>query len=146
MTAVMWENPANALPYGQQALSLAHAMHDKELEARSLFALGWIHLLTADYEASMRSVRAAIHVYELLKNDSAPTVGLSLPSFVTGAPLTQCLTNGAAEAMCWAQLSFAQLQAGQLSKSIESGYKSLERALAARNVWVQMPVPLTSGL
>jgi tetratricopeptide (TPR) repeat protein len=146
MTAVMWESPAQALPYAQQALSLAQAIHDTELEARSLFALGWIHLLAADYEASMRAVRAAIHIYELLENDPAPTVGLSLPSFVIGAPLTQSLTNRAAEAMCWAQLSFAQLQAGQLSKSIESGYKSLERARAARNIWVQMPVPLTSGL
>jgi predicted ATPase len=146
ITAVMWESPAQALPYAQQALSLAQAVHDTELEARSLFALGWIHLLAADYEASMRFVRAAIHVYELLENDPAPTVGLSLPSFVTGAPLTQSLTNRAAEAMCWAQLSFAQLQVGQLSKSIESGYRSLELAKAARNVWVQMPVPLISGL
>jgi tetratricopeptide (TPR) repeat protein len=146
MTAILWESPTQALPYAQQALSLAQALQDTELEARSLFALGWIHLLAADYEASMRCVRAALQVYELLKNDPAPTVGLSLPSFMTGAPLTQSLTNRAAEAMCWAQLSFAQLQAGQLSKSIESGYKSLERALAARNVWVQMPVPLTSGL
>jgi predicted ATPase len=146
MTAVLWESPTQALPYAQQALSLAQAVHDTELEARSLFALGWIHLLTADYEASMRSVQAALHVYELLKNDPAPTVGLSLPSFVIGAPLTQSLTNRAAEAMCWAQLSFAQLQAGQIPKSIESGYKSLELAKAAKNVWVQMPVPLTSGL
>jgi tetratricopeptide (TPR) repeat protein len=142
----MWESPAQALPYAQQALSGAAAIQDTELEARSLFALGWIHLLAADYEASMRSVRAAIHVYELLENDPAPTVGLSLPSFVIGAPLTQPLTNRAAEAMCWAQLSFAQLQAGQLSKSIQSGYKSLDKARAAKNIWVQMPVPLTSGL
>ena len=93
ITAVMWESPVQALPYAQQALSLAQAIPDTELEARSLFALGWIHLLAADYEASMRSVRAAIHVYELLENDPAPTIGLSLPSFVTGAPLTQSLTN-----------------------------------------------------
>jgi predicted ATPase/DNA-binding SARP family transcriptional activator len=146
MTAILWESPTQALPYAQQALSIAQAVQDTELEARSLFALGWIHLLTADYEASMRTVRAAIHVYELLENDPVPTVGLSLPSFVTGAPLTQSLTNRAAEAMCWAQLSFAQLQASQLSKSIESGYKSLELAKATRNVWVQMPVPLISGL
>lgn len=146
ITAVMWENPANALPYGQQALSLAQAMHDKELEARSLFALGWIHLLGADYQASIRCVQASIKVYELLGNDPVPSKGLSLPSFVTGAPLTQSLTNRAAEAMCWAQLAFAQLQAGQLTKSIQSGYKALTLARKARNIWVQMPVPLTSGL
>lgn len=146
MTAVMWESPARALPYAQQALSLAQAMHDTELEARSLFALGWIHLLAADYQASMHYVQAAIQVYELLENDPAPMIGLSLSSFVTGAPLTQSLTNRAAEAMCWAQLSFSQLQAGQLSKSIQSGYKSLSLARATKNIWVQMPVPLTSGL
>jgi len=146
ITAVMWERPASALPYGRQALALARARHDQELEARSLSALGWIHLLRADYQASIRCVQASIKVYELLENDPVLSKGLSLPSFVTGAPLTQSLTNRAAEAMCWAQLAFAQLQTGQLSKSIQSGYKALSLARRAKNTWVQMPVPLTSAL
>jgi tetratricopeptide (TPR) repeat protein len=146
MTAMLWEDPENALPYGQQALSLAQALHDKELEAKSLSALGWIHLLGADYQASIRFVQESIGIYELLEHDPAPSISLSLPSFVTGAPLTQSLTNRAAEAMCWAQLAFAQVQDGQIAKSIQSGYKALTLARMTRNTWVQMPIPLTSAL
>jgi DNA-binding SARP family transcriptional activator len=148
ITAVMWERPASALPYGQQALTLARAMHDQELEARSLSALGWIHLLGADYQASIQCVEAALAIYALLGNGPVPSKGLSLPSFVTGAPLTQFLTIRASEAFCWAQLAFAQVQVGQLSSSIQNGYRSLTLARKIKNTWVQIAntVPLTSGL
>src|SRR6266568_3856276 len=141
-----WEKAQTT--YGQQALTLARAMHDQELEARSLSALVWIHLLGADYQASIQCVEAALAIYALLGNGPVPSKGLSLPSFVTGAPLTQFLTIRASEAFCWAQLAFAQVQVGQLSSSIQNGYRSLTLARKIKNTWVQIAntVPLTSGL
>src|SRR5947209_6735777 len=49
---------------------------------------------------------------------------------------------------CWAQLAFAQVQVGQLSSSIQNGYRSLTLARKIKNTWVQIAntVPLTSGL
>src|SRR5947209_4484707 len=46
--ANMWDDPTNALPHGEQALSLARASNDQELEARSLSSLGYIHILGGD--------------------------------------------------------------------------------------------------
>ena len=40
ITATFWEDPTSAFPHGQQALSLARGIQDKELEARSLALLG----------------------------------------------------------------------------------------------------------
>jgi hypothetical protein len=40
ITATFWEDPTSAFPHGQQVLSLARGIQDKELEARSLALLG----------------------------------------------------------------------------------------------------------
>ncbi len=53
ITANMWDDPTSALPHGAQALSLARASLDQELEARSLSLVGYIHLLGGDFQESM---------------------------------------------------------------------------------------------
>src|SRR2546428_6958045 len=54
IAGVVWEDPKSAFPHGQHALSLARGIHDKELEARSLFLLGWIHLREGNFEEARR--------------------------------------------------------------------------------------------
>jgi DNA-binding SARP family transcriptional activator len=46
ITAVMWESPANALPYGQQALSLAQSLTNRAAEA-----MCWAQLAFAQLQA-----------------------------------------------------------------------------------------------
>ena len=42
-----------ALPHGEHTLELAQAIHDKELEARSLCSLGVIHLFAGDFQEAI---------------------------------------------------------------------------------------------
>jgi tetratricopeptide (TPR) repeat protein len=100
ITGVVWEDPKSALPQGQHALSLARAIHDKELEARSLFLLGWIHLRGGDFEEAMRSLEASLALYAALGNEQSASRELSIAHFLMGSPLTQPLTNRASEALC----------------------------------------------
>src|SRR6266566_4922617 len=49
VAAILGEDPTRAFPLGEHALSLARASNDKELEARSLSSLGYIHLNVGDF-------------------------------------------------------------------------------------------------
>ncbi len=148
ITAVMWGNPTRALPHGQQALSLARALHNQELEARSLCSLGWIHLLGGDFEEAIHSVEASLALYALQGREPFASRDLSLPSFITGAPLTQSLTNRASEAFCWALLALAQVHAGQVPGSIHSSRRAFALSQESKNAWVHVASTnaLTYGL
>src|SRR6266704_3540179 len=52
--------------------------------------------------------------------------------------LFRSLTNRASEALCWANLAFAQVHAGQVHDSIRSGHRALALAQEIKNVWVQV--------
>jgi tetratricopeptide (TPR) repeat protein len=58
------------------------------------------------------------------------------------------LTNRASEALCWANLAFAQVHAGQVHDSLRSGRRALALAQEIKNVWVQVISTnnLTQGL
>ena len=134
---VVWEEPKRALPHGAQALSLARASNDQELEARSVFHLGIFHLLAGDFEEAMPAMEAALVLYARLGNESSMSGELSLPSLATGAPLTQPLTHRASEALCRTTLSLAQMHVGQVQPAIRSGRRALTLAQESKNVWVQ---------
>ncbi|GHO82669.1 ATP-binding protein [Dictyobacter formicarum] len=135
MTAA-WQDPISALPHGQQAFSLARAIHNQELEARSLLLLGWIALRTEELEQATRYFEKSLQLYAHLRPEQKATQGLSLAHFMSGAPLNQSLTYRASEIMCWAFLGLVQIHSGQQAESIHSGRKALELAQATRNVWV----------
>jgi DNA-binding SARP family transcriptional activator len=137
ITAFVWEDPERAFPHGEQALSLARARHDQELEARCLFTLGVIHLLRGDVEETMHYAQASLALYAALGHEATASGELSLPSFAIGAPLTQPLTYRATEALCWALLAFAQVYAGQLP-SIHSGRRALALSKESKSVWDQV--------
>ena len=120
----------------------------KELEARSLFLLGWIHVRQGDYEEGVRYVEGALDLYALLVVEPTASQELQLPSFAIGAPLTQSLTNQATEAACWATLAIAQVNVGQAQDSIGSGRRALALAKEIKNVWVEVSSTncLTNGL
>jgi predicted ATPase/DNA-binding SARP family transcriptional activator len=138
ITAFVWENPKRALPYGKQALSLARALHDQELETRCLFTLGVIHILRGDFAETMHCAEASLALYAALGNKSTVSGKLSLPSFAIGAPLTQPLTNRATEALCWALLAFAQVHSGQAHNSMRSGRRALALAQESKSGWVHV--------
>jgi tetratricopeptide (TPR) repeat protein len=173
ITTAAWQDPISALPHGAQALSLARAIHDQELEARSLSSLGWIHLSAGDLEEAMHALEAALALYAALGNeptasqelsvahalsDAPPTQGYHhihqttsfhpLPAFLSGAPLTQPLTNRASEAVSWALLANAQVQAGQVQPSMRSGRRAQALAQEIKNVWAHITSTycLTFGL
>jgi len=148
ITGIMWEDPISALPSGQQALSLARAIHDQELEGRCLFTLGVIHLLRGDVEETMHCAEVSLALYAALGNEATASGELSLPSIILGSPLTQPLTNRAAEALCWGLLALAQVQAGQVLGSIRSGRRALALSQESKNVWAQVSstTNLTYGL
>ncbi len=135
---VVWEDPKGAFPHGEHALELARGIHDKELEARSLFLLGWIHLRVGDFEEAMRCLEASLALYAALGNEQTASRELSIAHFLMGSPLTQPLTNRASEALCWANLAFAQVHAGQVHDSIRSGRRALALAQEIKNVSVQV--------
>jgi DNA-binding SARP family transcriptional activator/tetratricopeptide (TPR) repeat protein len=146
--SIRWEEPKRALPHGEQMLELARAIPDQELQARSLGILGWIHILGGDFEEAIHQLEAALELYSRLSNEPLASPELSLPAFTSGAPLTQPLTNRATEALCWAILSFAQMNAGQVQRSLASSYRALALSQESKNVWTQvasMPY-LTYGL
>src|SRR6266849_1909790 len=138
ITAFVWENPKRALPHGEQALSLARALHDQELETRCLFTLGVIHILRGDFAETMHCAEASLALYAALGNKSTVSGKLSLPSFAIGAPLTQPLTNRATEALCWALLAFAQVHSGQAHNSMRSGRRALALAQESKSGWVHV--------
>ena len=93
ITTAAWEDPMSALSHGQQALSLARALHDQELEARSLSSLGWIYLRAGDFEEVIPCFEASLALYARLHTEQTASQELSLAHFLSGAPLTQSLTN-----------------------------------------------------
>jgi tetratricopeptide (TPR) repeat protein len=129
-------------------LELVRAIPDPELQARSLGILGWIHILGGDFEEAIHQLEAALVLYSRLSNEPLASPELSLPAFTSGAPLTQPLTNRATEALCWAILSFAQMNAGQVQRSLASSRRALALSQESKNVWTQVAsMPnLTYGL
>jgi tetratricopeptide (TPR) repeat protein len=138
ITGVVWEDPKSAFPHGEHALELARGIHDKELEARSLFVLGWIHIRGGDFEEAMRCLEASLVLYAALGNEQTASRELSIAHFLMGYPLTQPLTYRASEALCWANMAFAQLHGGQVHDSIHSGRRALALSQEIKNVWVQV--------
>jgi DNA-binding SARP family transcriptional activator len=145
---IVWEDPKRALPHGQQALSLARGIQDKELEARSLSSLGWIHIRGGAFEEAIHCLEASLALYAALGNEQSAYRELSLPSFIIGAPLTQPLTYRASEALCWALLAYAQVHVGQVQHSLRSGRRALALSQESKNVWAHIfsTVNLTNGL
>src|SRR2546427_13084058 len=92
---IVWEDPTSALPHGAQALELARASHDQELEARSLALFGVFHLLRGDYEEAMHDAQASLALYASLGTEPLASRKLSLDHFMSGPPLTQPLTHRA---------------------------------------------------
>jgi predicted ATPase/DNA-binding SARP family transcriptional activator len=148
ITGIVWEDPKQALSYGQHALDLARGLQDQELEARSLSCLGWIHIRAGDFQESMDCLEASLALYALLRNEQMASRELSLPSFAIGAPLTQPLTYRASEAFCWAVLAFAQVNGAQVQDSLHSGRRALALSQEIKNVWAQIlsMLSLTQGL
>ncbi len=148
ITIFGWDDPKRAEPHAAHALSLAREGRNQELEARSLFLLGWIHVRQGDYEEGVRYVEGALDLYARLVVEPTASRELQLPSFAIGAPLTQSLTNQATEAVCWATLAIAQVNVGQAQDSIRSGRRALALAKEIKNDWVEVSstICLTNGL
>src|SRR5258708_35034794 len=66
LTAEVWEDPTSAFPHSEQALPLARASNDTELQARSLCSLGSIHLLARDVQQAMHCDDASMALYTAL--------------------------------------------------------------------------------
>ena len=143
-----WLDPKRALFHGQRALELARGIQNKELEARSLYSLGWIHIRGGDFQESIHCLETSLALYALLRNEQAASRELSLPSFIIGAPLTQPLTNRASEALCRALLAYAQVHVGQVQHSLRSGRLALALSKENKNVGAQIlsTLCLTQGL
>ena len=148
ITMFGWDDPKCAEPHAAHALALAREGLDQELEARSLFLLGWIHVRQGAYEEGARYVEEALDRYALLVSEPTASRELRLPSFAIGAPLTQTLTNKATEAGCWATLAIAQVNVGRAQDSICSGRRALALAKSIKNGWVVVSSTtcLTNGL
>ena len=142
------EERKRALAYGEQALQLARAIADKELEARSLASFGAIHLLGGDFEEALHLLESALALYATLDEEPLASLEMSLPSIAVGAPLTQPLSSRASEALSYALLALAQVHAGQVQQSIASGRRALALSEEIKNVWTQVVsrFSLTFGL
>src|SRR2546423_3077040 len=80
INAVGWGDLKRALPHDERALALARASNDKELEARNLSLLGWIHLRVGDFQEAMHCLEAALALYATLGNEPTASGALSLPT------------------------------------------------------------------
>jgi tetratricopeptide (TPR) repeat protein len=138
ITAMVWEDPKSALPLGEHALSLAREMHDKELEVRSLTALGGFYLLAGDFEEAIHALEAALALYAALGHEQVASRELSVAPYLLGAPLSQPLMNRATEGMCWGLLASTQVNAGQVHNSIRNGHRGLALSKESKNIWAQV--------
>jgi hypothetical protein len=86
----------------------------------------------------MHSLEASLALYATLRTEQSASRELSLVHYLSGAPLTQPLTNRATEAWCWALLAFAQVHAGQVQPCIRSGRRALALSQESKNVWEQI--------
>ena len=147
MTSV-WDDPTSALSHGERALALAQSIQDKELEARSLFLLGLIHIRRGNFQGAMPCLEESLALYALLGHEQAASRELSVVYFLSGSPLTQSLTNRATEAMCWGLLALAQVNCGQVQHSLRSGRRALALSQESKNDWahVNSIIYLTDGL
>jgi DNA-binding SARP family transcriptional activator len=134
----VWDEPKRALAHGEQALELAREISDKELQARSLASSGAIHLSAGDFEEALPLQEAALELYAALDHEPLASRELSLPGLGMGAPLTQPLSNRASEALTWALLALAQVNAGQVQQSIASGRRGLALSQEIKNVWTHV--------
>src|SRR5712691_1094006 len=148
ITSLVWVDTKQALAHGQHALELARASNNQELEARSLSLLGWIHIRIGDFQEAMHALEGSLTLYALIGTEQAASQELSLPSFAIGAPPTQPLTNRASEALCWANLAFAQVHAGQVRDSIYSGRRALALSQESKNgsAYIYSTLCLAHGL
>jgi predicted ATPase len=145
---VVWEDPKRALSHGEHALELARGIQDKELEARSLHSLGWIHIRGGDFQEGIDCLETSLALYAALGNEPTASRELSLPSYIIGAPLTQPLTYRASEAACWGLLAYAQMNDGQVQRSLRSGHLALAISKESKNGWAHIlsTLCLTQGL
>jgi tetratricopeptide (TPR) repeat protein len=86
----------------------------------------------------MHCIEASLALYARLPTEPTASRELSLVHYLSGAPLTQSLTNRTSEAWCWALLAFAQAHAGQVQPSIQSGRRALALSTESKNVWIQI--------
>jgi DNA-binding SARP family transcriptional activator len=136
VTTIVWADPKGALPHGEHALVLARESGDQELEARSLYSLGAIHVIGGDFEKTISCLQAALALYDApLRSEPGASRELSVPHLLIGAPLTQPLTNRATGAFCWALLVLGQVNAGQVQNSIGSGRMALALSKESKNIW-----------
>jgi predicted ATPase len=138
ITGLLWADLTSALRHGQQALSLARAGHNQELEARCLFTLGMTQLLRGDLGEIMPPAEASQALYARLGTEASVSGELPLPYFLRGAPLTQSLSHRASEAGCWMLLALAHMYSGQMQASLRSGRRSLALAQESKDVWQQV--------
>jgi predicted ATPase/DNA-binding SARP family transcriptional activator len=138
ITSFVWDEPQRALVYGEQALQLARAIGDEELEVRSLASLGALHLSAGDFEEALHLQEADLELYAALDQESLASSELSLPSIAVGAPLTQYLSSRASEALTYALLALTQVNAGQVQQGIASGRRGLALSEEIKNVWTQV--------
>ncbi len=144
ITSIVWYDPTRALPYGEQALELARGIHHKELEARSLSVLGLIHFRGGDFQEAIHCAEASLALYTALGYEQTASRELSVANLLIGSPLTQPLTNRAAETLCWGLLAFAQVHAGQVHNSIRSGHRALVLVQQAVAVAQTLPPNINS--
>jgi tetratricopeptide (TPR) repeat protein len=138
ISSLVWKEPKRALAHGEQALQLARAIGDQELQARSLTLLGWLYHLRGDFEEAIPLLQAALELYGRLSHEASAGRELSLPSFASGAPLTQPLSNRTSEALCWMVLGLVYVNAGQVQLSIGSSRRALSLSQESKNVWTQI--------
>ena len=148
ITRVGWGDAKSSLSHAEHALSLAREIHHQELEARSLYLLGWIHLLGGDFKEAIHALEASLALYTRLSDEPTASWELSAAPNMAGSPLTQALTNRATEALCGEMLAIAQEHDGQVHNSIRTGRRALELAQEIKNVGVQTntTLSLTYGL
>jgi tetratricopeptide (TPR) repeat protein len=96
----------------------------------------------------MHCLEASLALYATLRTEPTASQELSVVYFLSGAPLTQSLTNRASEALCWVLLALAQVNSGQVRNSIRSGRRALALSTEIKDVWahINSTVFLTYGL
>ena len=148
ITAQMWDDPTSALSHGEHALSLAHGIQNQELEARSLFLLGLIHIRRGNFQGALSCLEASLALYSRLGDEPTASWELSVAHFLSGSPLTQQFSNRATEALCWGLLALARVNDGQVQHSLRSGRRALALSQESKNDWalVNSMIYLTDGL
>lgn len=134
MLAPEWKTEA-AIEHGRKALELAEELGLKELAARAVLALGHAHMFAGQHQQAAQYCRRAASLCGTLAKEKSEGGTLTAQYVWAGSPPSEPLYLQAMEASSLVQLSFIEVNLGELADAVKDGRAAMRTAREANNKW-----------